>query len=363
MSMKEFLNRKKNLWIIALLLLAIIKLFSLDRERVEVFYTSEFYFTFSKILRFLFGWIPFSFGDILYLLAACWLLWKLVKNIILLFKKELKGKLLFKKIFKLFVGLAFIYIIFNIFWGLNYNNKGIANELGLQKTAIDTSDVLTLQSLLLEKVNLSKTTLMHKRFSYPDKKELFKRAEKCYIESEKKYPFLVYKIPSLKSSLYGWWGNYLGFTGYYNPFTGEAQVNTTVPEFLQPYIATHEMAHQIGYAKENEANFAGYLAGVNSTDTLFHYSCYLDLYIYANHQVFYFDSAASKKSRELLIPAVKKDLEEWRQFSISHQSFIEPAINWMYGNYLKLNEQPRGMYSYNQVISMLIAYYKKFGKI
>ena len=204
---------------------------------------------------------------------------------------------------------------------------------------------------------------MHKRFSYPSNKELFKRSAKCYVESEKKYPFLVYQYPSLKSSIYGWWGNYLGFTGYYNPFTGEAQVNTTVPKFLQPYIATHEMAHQIGYAKENEANFAGYLAAVNSTDTLFHYSCYLDLFIYANRQVFYFDSTASKKTLELLIPEVQKDLEEWRQFSLSHQSFIEPAITWMYGNYLKLNEQPKGMYSYNQVISMLIEYYKKFGKI
>ncbi len=363
MSIKVFLNKSKKLWIIALLLLAIIKIFSLDRDRVQVFYTSEFYFTFSKILRFLFGWIPFSLGDIFYLLAVCWLLWKLVKNIILLFKKELKEKLLYKKLIKLIGGLIFIYIIFNVFWGLNYNNKGIAAQLGLQKASIDTSDVLILQNLLLEKVNLSKTTLKHKRFSYPSNKELFKRSAKCYVESEKKYPFLVYQYPSLKSSIYGWWGNYLGFTGYYNPFTGEAQVNTTVPKFLQPYIATHEMAHQIGYAKENEANFAGYLAAVNSTDTLFHYSCYLDLFIYANRQVFYFDSTASKKTLELLIPEVQKDLEEWRQFSLSHQSFIEPAITWMYGNYLKLNEQPKGMYSYNQVISMLIEYYKKFGKI
>ncbi len=57
-----------------------------------------------------------------------------------------------------------------------------------------------------------------------------------------------------------WLGNYLGFTGYYNPFTGEAQVNTTVPQFLLPNIALHEMGHQIGYAKEDEANFSAYLA-------------------------------------------------------------------------------------------------------
>jgi hypothetical protein len=85
--------------------------------------------------------------------------------------------------------------------------------------------------------------------------------------------------------------------------------------------------------------------------------------MYANREVFYFDSTRAKQSAELLSPFVKKDLDEWRAFNKSHQSFIEPAITWMYGNYLKLNEQPKGIRSYNEVISMLIAYYKKFGKI
>jgi hypothetical protein len=79
--------------------------------------------------------------------------------------------------------------------------------------------------------------------------------------------------------LWGWLGNYVGFTGYYNPFTGEAQVNTTVPKFLQPFTASHEVAHQLGYAKEMEANFVGYLAASHSTDTLFRYSVYLDLFL------------------------------------------------------------------------------------
>jgi hypothetical protein len=64
-----------------------------------------------------------------------------------------------------------------------------------------------------------------------------------------------------------------------------------------------------------------------------------------------------------LIPAVKEDIRELQKFDRDHQSFLEPAINWMYGNYLKLNNQPNGMHSYNAVVGMLVAYYKKFGKI
>ncbi len=69
--------------------------------------------------------------------------------------------------------------------------------------------------------------------------------------------------------MYSYLGNYLGFTGYYNPFTGEAQVNTTVPLFVQPFTTCHEIGHQLGYAKENEANFAGYLAAKSSPDAGF----------------------------------------------------------------------------------------------
>ena len=132
---------------------------------------------------------------------------------------------------------------------------------------------------------------------------------------------------------------------------------------LRPYIATHEMAHQLGYAKENEANFVGYLAAVNSRDTLFHYSTYLDLFLYTNREIFYFDSVSAHNTMEKLNPYVKGDIEELRQFDIDHQSFFEPLITWMYGNYLKLNNQPRGIHSYNAVVGMLIAYYKKYGKI
>lgn len=363
MSVRKSLQQNRNLWICALLLVAVIKIFSLNKSWVESIYTSKFYFFFSKFLRLLFGWIPFSVGDILYLIAGCWLLWKLIKNIRLILRRKLRDKLVLVKILKLILALTFVYIIFNIFWGINYNRAGIAHQLSLPNLQYDTSELLVIRQLLLQKVNSSKTSLINNREPYPSKKELFEKAERSYKEVQKEYPFLRFERLSIKSSLYGNLGNYIGFTGYYNPFTGEAQVNTTVPKFLQPYIATHEMAHQLGYAKENEANFVGYLAAVNSNDTLFHYSAYLGLFLYANREVYYFDPASAKKFPGLLIPGVKKDIAELRQFNLNHRSFVEPWITWLYGEYLTLNQQPQGMHSYNAVVGMLIAYYQKYGKI
>ena len=162
------------------------------------------------------------------------------------------------------------------------------------------------------------------------------------------------------------WGkllNYTGVTGYYNPFTGEAQVNTSVPAFLQPYIACHEVAHQLGYAKEMEANFVGYLTAVSSTDSLFHYSAYLELFMYANRNLYSADSVSANHYRNQLSEPVRKDIKEWVLFNKNHKSILEPVTSWMYEKYLLGNKQPQGILSYDEVSGYLIAYLKKNGCI
>lgn len=363
MGVAKVLKRKRIEWVFIVVVIILIKIFSANSLVVEQVYSTKIYPFFSQVLRILFGWIPVSLGDILYFIATCFILWQVIKTVRRLFTRKLTKKLALKKFLGLLKILAYVYIIFYLFWGINYDRKGIAYQLKLSDTRYDSSDLLAIQNLLLQKVNSTKSVLILNDDGYPSTKNLIEEAKKSYDNAHKIFPFLRYDHLSVKSSMYGTIGDYLGFTGYYNPFTGEAQINTTVPEMLRPYIATHEMAHQLGYAKENEANFVGYLAAVNSTDTLFHYSTYLDLFLYANREVFYFDSVASKNAMRQLTLPVKQDLKELQEFNLNHQGLLEPLITWMYGNYLKLNNQPKGLHSYNAVVGMLIAYYKKYGKI
>lgn len=363
MTTKRYFKGNQIIWAIAICFVIVIKLFSLNKFWVETIYSDQFYPVFSRLLRVILGWIPFSVGDVLYFLAAFWLVWKITANLVMLFRQKITRKRLLEKLARLVLIFVFIYIVFNVFWGINYNRKGIAYQLQLTELDYDTTDLKMIQDMLLQKVNASKLDVLTIHESYPRKRELFKRAEVSYDNAKKKYPFLRYNGLSVKPSLYGWLGNYLGFTGYYNPFTGEAQVNSTVPKFLLPYITTHEMAHQLGYAKENEANFVGYLAAMNSADPIFRYSTYFELFLYANREVYFFDSLSSNAARNNLNPFVKKDIDELRRFNRAHRSVFEPAATWLYGRFLKLNEQPRGMRSYNAVVGMLIAYHKKYGDL
>jgi hypothetical protein len=356
-------------WILPMVLLAsiiVIKCYVNDAERVEKGYSQQFFPSFSLGLRTLTTAIPFSIGDLLYGSLACWLLLELAKMLYKRIKRKqtdqfkLRGQ---RILYRIAVGGAIVYIVFNLFWGINYNRKGVAWQMGLPDVAYSSDELKLLNYLLLQKVNSSKTAVLSAQQAYPSHQEMFSQAAAAYDSLHKTYPFLAYKPVSLKTSLWGWLGNYASFTGYYNPFTGEAQVNTTVPKFLQPFTTCHEIAHQLGYAKEMEANFVGYLAAKASKKPLFAYSAYLDMFLYANRNLYITDSSASKAFIKRLSKPVQNDLNEWKRFNQTHRGFFEPMITWAYGKFLESNEQPEGILSYDAVTGFLIAYYRKFGEI
>src|SRR5665811_1952947 len=123
-------------------------------------------------------------------------------------------------------------------------------------------------------------------------RDRFRYSVDAYRVAAGTHPSLMYRFPSVKFSFYGYLADYMGFSGYYNPFTCEAQVNTTIPSFVQPFTTCHEIGHQLGYAKEEEANFCGFLATKSSTDPAFRYSVYVDLYLYSAGALYVLDSTA-----------------------------------------------------------------------
>ncbi|MBS1512961.1 MAG: DUF3810 domain-containing protein [Bacteroidetes bacterium] len=355
---------KKWLFPGILLLLALItRWYAANTSRVETSYSNGWYRSIVAVLRTIFGWLPFSIGDILYGLAGLYLLIKCIQLVRIAIRRKATKDGFLNGLRKSVIILLLIYLFFNVLWGINYNRQGIALQLGLEMKPYTVQDLDTINSLLLVKVNAAKQSLANNQRPYPSSADLFEQVQQGYAAVDSIYPFLQYHHRSLKPSLWGWLGNYAGFTGYYNPFTGEAQVNTMVPKFLQPYTACHEVAHQLGYAKEMEANFVGYLAASHSADTLFQYSVYLDLFLYSNRNLAAYDTVSAHHYAKQLIPEVKADLQVWRQFLRSHKNPVEPVIRWMYGKYLESNQQPQGVLSYDEVTSFLIAYYRKFGKI
>lgn len=339
-----------------------LKLFSLNEAWVEKYYTYGIYPYISRLLRLLLGWIPFSAGDLIYFFAFGFLVWKAWKLIRLLASRTVKEYLswiLFRKYLKL---VLWIYIIFNLSWGLNYNRLGIAHQLQLDVKSYTTEDLYQLSTALQKKLNHYAGSIEPgKREILQDNHFLFGEGVKVYQQISNNYPFLKYKHASIKPSLYTPLGHYFGFTGYYNPFSGEAQLKTTVPVFVKPFILCHEIAHQVGYAKENEANMVAFLCGRESSNTEFRYAAYWDAYTYAIRELRRYDTTAFKKLRETVHPQFKKDYQTYLQYIYKSRNVVEPLMSDFYDNYLKLNNQPKGKATYNEVVAWFIAYMKKYG--
>lgn len=310
-------------------------------------------------MRTITGWLPFSLGDIIYLLVVLKTFHFIYKSIKTLVQKKASWQGSGWRLEKLVRTLAIVYILFSFFWGLNYYRQGIAHQLQIKPAGIPYQDLKLLTDSLINEINASHPVKNGEKDSMLSFDTIRKLAVESYNDIKNQHDFLAYKMPSIKKSSFSIVGNYLGFSGYYNPLSAEAQLNKHTPYFLIPFVTCHEMAHQLGYAKEDEANFVGYLVATNSPSKHFKYSANLEMFLYANRYIQRYDTAQAKANFRQLDSLVRQDLKFMYRFYAQYENKIEPVVKWMYGKYLQSNNQPKSMLTYNESIALLMAWRKK----
>lgn len=333
--------------IIAVFFIVFAQWFMLSDQRVEYWYANGVYPRISKLLHFSLGWIPFSVGDLLYSGVIVWAvigLWNFVSN---MWMKGLNnwwvGKAqVMSHLRSILTVLVWTWIIFHFLWGLNYYRKSIPDQFGFVAERPSKQELILFTQYLLNETNRYAVELKDSPLN---------------TQTHKNCTMLGSHQP--KPSMFGVIGNYMGYGGYYNPFTGEAQINKHMPAFMLPFIAVHEQAHQLGYAKESEANFIGYLAAMQSADSCLKYSANLEMFMYANNALRRSDSVAAKNNFKALTPIAVKDLKSYWAFVQQYQGPVDEFTTWFYTKFLRLNNQPEGMYSYNQGMVFVMRYLNK----
>ncbi len=358
---KFSINQYLKQWILPLSLVFCIVVVKLFPSFLEEYYSNGIYQNISKVVRKITGWISISLGDIFYGIVLIRVFFLVVMGIRAVIRKEIYKQKLFVAIGSFFRTLLWVFIVFNIAWGLNYNRKGIAHQLKINNEVYTKDEVKALTCELIDKLNATRKLITTKELPNPSFETIFKQSTQLYKLKSSEFPFLQYQSASIKTSLFSNLSHYVGFTGYYNPFSGEAQVTTDMPKVLAPFVTCHEIAHQLGYASEDEANFVGYLTCSNSNDAYFKYSVYIDLYKYAAMELYMMDTAETHGWE--LDSLVRKDLLDIRNYFSKKRNHIAPVMTQIYSQYLKANQQTRGVESYNDVIGLLIAYQKKYKKL
>ncbi len=321
---------------------------------IEKYYSNGIYIYTSTLFRFLIGWIPFSFGDLL--LAA--LLVVSFRFIYRLFKDKFKNS---KQ--KLIYAISFISVIYSCFywfWGFNYFREPLAKNLGFSQSKYTTEELTDVSKNIIQRLNETQLFITNNdsvKVNNPySQKEMYQKALSGYTNLATTYPQFEYQYTSVKSSLMSLLQTYNGTSGYFNPFTGEAQVNDRIPINGYPTTVCHEMAHQLGIAAENEANFVGYLAALSNEDVYFKYAAYRMAFSYLISEI----RKRDKIMFNTLINSVNKgillDFKESSEFWDQYQNPIEPLIKRGYNSYLKANNQANGIKSYNYVVDLIISY-------
>ncbi len=338
--------------LIQILVLQIIPYFP---EFVERFYSNGLYIFISKISRLTLGKIPFSAGDVMYGILILYLLksiWKTRKT----WKQEWKNNVL-----KALSVLSVAFFLFHLLWAMNYYRQPLFEKMKIERDYSD-ADLLAFTKKLIAKTNeiqtqITKNDSLKVTFPYSHE-QVFEISLNGYKTLSNQYPLFEYANPSIKKSLFSLPLTYMGFGGYLNPFTNEAQVNYLMPMYNSPTTSCHEMAHQIGFASESECNFIGFLASVKNENLYFQYSGYSFAlrYCLGNWQIR--NEKVFDKLLKTIHPGILKNYQESEDFWRQYDTFIDKGFHIFYDNFLKFNQQKDGMESYSKFVNLMVGYYK-----
>ena len=354
----QTVNQKQKTWLALSLLpqVLLVKLLGTQPQWIETYYSEGIYPYISQFSRLLFGWIPFSMGDVFYTLLAFAALRYLYFH----------GKNLWKRPRKFLLDVSCVlsvaYFIFHVLWGMNYYRFPINEKMNFE-VEYNQEDLVNFTFKVIETTNrlhsqLEKDSTKAIQLPYTVQ-EIYDKTLESYESTAKIFPDLAYKRPSLKSSLYSLPLTYMGYGGYINPFTNEAQVNKMVPVVRLPSISGHEVGHQVGYSSESDTNFIGLLVTSANPDPYFQYAAQSHGLAYCLSDLRKWDQEAFEVAYSKLRPGVKENYAELNRFWRSYENPTEPIFKSMFNAFLKANSQERGIKSYNAVVGLLVGFDKK----
>ena len=162
---------------------------------------------------------------------------------------------------------------------------------------------------------------------------------------------------SVKSVVLSVGMSYLHITGVYTFFTGEANINVDFPDYTIPYTAAHELAHQRGIAREEEANFLAFLVCMSSDDPYIRYSGLVNLYEYVISALGRADSTMAARARAKLHDDVVKELRAYSEFYKKYQHSTAGAVSNAVNNSYLQSQGSVGVKSYGMVVDLAVAYF------
>lgn len=353
---KELLFRKR---VIFPLFLGILSLFLSNYTSKNTVWTESFFslFLYSKI-KLIIGFFPsmlnFSLFEVIIIISTIgttlFLLYLIKKT------KVTNLKMVLCNIFINLISIScIIFFIFTFTCGLNYYRYSFTHYSNYSSEVTHPDEIEDLLLALTDRLNNTQPSFENKDFSYYASESI-----KAMEDLSKEYPVfsqIKYSKPKplLSSPLF----SKLGIAGIFFPFTFESNINTDIPNYLMSATMTHELAHQAGFMREDEAHFISYLACITSTNNSLKYSGYF-LAFYQTLTLF--EKENKEKTQNIinkLSDNVKQDLNRYEKYLLTNQGTLQKIANSANNLYLKSNKQANGINDYHRMVNLVLSHYKK----
>lgn len=356
------------------------------RIRYPNFYTDKLFYYISWPIKKVIAYFPFSVAEIaLYASIAAILFW-FIKMLVgtvhagrrcYIRKKQnvpIEGFSLLQPLVQLVLRLSsFICVIvsaFVLFGGINYTSLTFSEKAGYELEEADVDQLSQLCRLLSARAAAARLTLaleadgtINENYADYNPFRLIDDALDAYQNLPEEYAYLKRDYPRAKLAVSSPVMSNIHITGIYPYIIPEAVVNAQTPIMSLPHTICHEMAHQRGFAREDEANYIAYLACIHSDNPLFVYSGYYTAFTYAMDQLYLYDQKSWQEISSATASGIWLDnLEEsnfWQQYQTVSSEFTG-SVN---DTYLTVMDVDDGVHSYGRMIDLILAEEKQKGTI
>lgn len=329
------------------------------------FYNRTIGAAFRATLAFFTNLLPFSFAEFLVILIPLALTLLIAYGIK---HKSRSARSVLSYTVSLVAGASLLFSMFVLDYGIGYYVPTLGERLDLANDPVSAEDLAVTAEKLIEEIDLYADEIEYDLTGASimpySLNEMNKRLLDAYDTLAREHTFIPSWNSRIKPVMLSELMSYAHFTGFYTFFTGEANINVDFPDYSLPFTAAHELAHQRGIARENEANFVAFLVCMASDDSYIRYCGLVNMYEYVANALYSADTSEEKQLygeiSAKLDSRIRGELVAYSEFfsKYRHSSFsnITTSLN---DNFLKANGNEEGSKSYGLVVNLAVSYYKK----
>ena len=305
--------------------------------------------------------VPFSMAELLLALFVPALLLYIAVQIVGLIRKGERAVRLYRTLVTLLAAGLSVYALFCLLWGVYYYADDFAAKSGFENGPVSTGQLESVTRYFARLANeyAAEVPRDENGLCCSDRTEILRRSPEVFAETEKRYPCLEGPSLAAKGIRCSRVMSYLDFSGFFFPFTAEANVNMDMPACDLAATVAHELSHQRGVAKEQEANFTAVLASLEYGDPDYCYSACLLAYTHLGNALYGADREAWETIFESLSEDVLRDILSRREYWAQFDTPVQTASNTVYEGFLHSYDQTLGLKSYGACVDLLVnCYYK-----